>query len=132
MLYQGRLCEIGASKAVYRLPSHPYTEVLLGAVLEPDPDTTPTLAAEDTVDLFPPARGCPFQRRCPRRIGTICDTEIPPWQPTESGHAIRCHIPLNELHGVQEKAANAVSTGNRRHDRKASPEENDAGRTPGF
>ena len=109
VLYQGRLCEIGPSPAVYRLPSHPYTEVLLGAVLEPDPDTKPTLAAEDTVDLFPPATGCPFQRRCPRRIGAICDTEIPPWQPTESGHAIRCHIPLNELHGAQEKASNAVA-----------------------
>ena len=109
VLYQGRLCEIGPSPAVYRLPSHPYTEVLIGAVLEPDPDTKPTLAAEDTVDLFPPARGCPFQRRCPRRIGTICDTEIPPWQPTESGHAIRCHIPLNELYGAQEKASNAVA-----------------------
>ena len=38
VLYQGRLCEIGPSQNVYKFPSHPYTEVLLGAVLEPDPD----------------------------------------------------------------------------------------------
>jgi peptide/nickel transport system ATP-binding protein len=71
VLYQGRLCEIGPSNQVYASPSHPYTEVLLGAVLEPDPDTAPTLSADDIVELSPPARGCPFQRRCPRKIGSI-------------------------------------------------------------
>ena len=101
MLYQGRLCEIGPSENVYRFPSHPYTEVLLGAVLEPDPDTEPTLTAEDVADLFPPARGCPFQRRCPRNIGDICNNETPPWRPAEFGHAIRCHIPLDELRSLQ-------------------------------
>ena len=109
VLYQGRLCEMGPSKTVYRFPSHPYTEVLLGAVLEPDPDAAPVLAAEDVVDLFPPAKGCPFQRRCPRRIGDICDNETPPWRPTELGHAIRCHIPLAELHGMQTQSADAVA-----------------------
>ncbi len=101
VLYQGRLCEIGPSENVYRFPSHPYTEVLLGAVLEPDPDAEPTLTAEDVADLFPPARGCPFQRRCPRNIGDICDNETPPWRPAEFGHAIRCHIPLDELRSLQ-------------------------------
>ena len=101
VLYQGRLCEMGPSENVYRFPSHPYTEVLLGAVLEPDPDAEPTLAADDVVDLFPPPKGCPFQRRCPRKIGDICDDETPPWRPAEFGHAIRCHIPLDELCGVQ-------------------------------
>ena len=107
VLYQGRLCETGPAKNVYRLPSHPYTEVLLGAVLEPDPDAKPALTAEDAVDLFPPSKGCPFQCRCPRRIGDICDNETPPWRPTELGHAIRCHIPLAELRGMQEQSADA-------------------------
>ena len=109
VLYQGRLCEMGPSKNVYRFPSHPYTEVLLGAVLEPDPDARPALVAEDVVDLFPPAKGCPFQRRCPRRIGDTCDNETPPWRPTELGHAIRCHIPLAELRGMQKQSAIAVA-----------------------
>ena len=101
VLYQGRLCEIGPCDKVYALPSHPYTELLLGAVLEPDPDTAPTLVADDVVELSPPARGCPFQRRCPHRIGEICDTDRPPWQAMEDGHAIRCHIPLAELERLQ-------------------------------
>jgi len=97
VLYQGRLCEIGPSDEVYTLPSHPYTQVLLGAVLEPDPDTTPTLAADDTVELSPPPRGCPFQRRCPCKVGPQCDTETPPWRFGANGHAVRCHIDMPEL-----------------------------------
>ena len=101
VLYQGRLCEIGPSNQVYASPSHPYTEVLLGAVLEPDPDTAPTLSADDIVELSPPARGCPFQRRCPRKIGSICDSETPPWHRLDSGHAIRCHHQIDDLAAAQ-------------------------------
>ena len=100
VLYQGRLCEIGPSEKVFLPPSHPYTEVLLDAVLEPDPDAKPTLAAADVLELSPAPKGCPFQRRCPRRIGDICDNDAPPWQSTVSGHAIRCHIPLNDLNVI--------------------------------
>ena len=52
VLYQGRLCEIGPVNAVYEAPFHPYTDVLLGAVLEPDPDIAPILSADDVVELI--------------------------------------------------------------------------------
>lgn len=90
------MCEIGQTRQVFGGESHPYTEVLLGAVLEPDPDTAPKLTADDVVERAPPATGCPFQRRCPRKIGAICDTEIPPWQDNGADHAIRCHIPRQQ------------------------------------
>ena len=101
VLYQGRLCEVGPSASVYGTPSHPYTEVLLGAVLEPDPDAAPALIADDIVERAPPLRGCPFQRRCPRKLGTICDTQAPPWREGGPGHAIRCHIDLEALSSRQ-------------------------------
>jgi peptide/nickel transport system ATP-binding protein len=97
VLYQGRLCEVGPSAAVYGSPSHPYTEVLLGAVLEPDPDQAPTLLTDDVVESGPPARGCAFQRRCPRHQGDACNQVEPPWQDAGPGHRIRCHIPLAQL-----------------------------------
>ncbi|MDE0523244.1 MAG: ABC transporter ATP-binding protein [Boseongicola sp.] len=100
VLYQGRLCEIGQTDQVFEGESHPYTKVLLGAVLEPDPDAAPTLAADDIVERAPPASGCPFQRRCPRRLGEICDTDTPPWQSPEAGHFIRCHISLEDLNAA--------------------------------
>ena len=103
VLYQGRLCEIGLSEGVYKFPSHPYTEVLLGAVLEPDPDIKPRLIAEDIVEERPPEKGCTFQGRCPRIIGDKCKNETPPWQIGLNGHAIRCHIEINELDRLQKK-----------------------------
>lgn len=97
VLYQGRLCEIGPTEKVYGNQSHPYTSVLLNAVLEPNPEVAPKLMAEDVVELSPPAQGCPFQRRCKRKQGVICESETPPWRVTGEGHAICCHIPLEEL-----------------------------------
>ena len=97
VLYQGRLCEIGPSKNVYKFPSHPYTEVLLGAVLEPDPDIKPKLVAEDIVEDKPPAKGCCFQGRCPKILGDKCKNETPPWQIGDNGNAIRCHINIKDL-----------------------------------
>lgn len=45
--------------------------------------------------------GCRFHTRCPRKIGAICEEEIPPWQDAGDGHAIRCHIPVDELIALQ-------------------------------
>ncbi len=94
VLYLGRLCEIGPAEALFANPAHPYTEVLLGAVLEPDPDTAPVLLARDVTEGAPPARGCPFQRRCPRKPGSICETDQPPVQDLGNGHVLSCHIPV--------------------------------------
>ena len=97
VLYQGRLCEIGPVNAVYEAPFHPYTDVLLGAVLEPDPDIAPILSADDVVELSPPAQGCCFQRRCPRKLGEICDKETPPVRELANGHIICCHVSASDL-----------------------------------
>jgi peptide/nickel transport system ATP-binding protein len=101
VLYQGRICEIGTSEAVFEAPFHPYTEVLLGAILEPDPDAVPTLLAEDIVEQAPPERGCPFQRRCPRRIDSRCDDVSPPSRELAEGHIISCHREIEDLLRLQ-------------------------------
>lgn len=103
VLYQGRLCEVGPVDDIYAPPFHPYSETLLGAALEPDPDASPKLLAGDTPESAPPAKGCPFQRRCPVRVGDICDNEMPDWQ-SPAGHPehkIRCHIPVEEIMALQ-------------------------------
>ena len=95
VLYQGRICEIGPAEQVYAPPYHPYTQTLMGAVLEPDPDTAPALLANDMTEKAPPATGCPFQRRCAKRIGSVCDSEVPPAQELADGHVIHCHIQMS-------------------------------------
>jgi peptide/nickel transport system ATP-binding protein len=104
VLYQGRLCEVGLVDQIYAPPYHPYTETLLAAVPEPVPGTRARLLAKDVQESEPPARGCPFQRRCPRRIGSICDEETPPWQAVAEEHFIGCHIPIEELQASQVEA----------------------------
>lgn len=97
VLYLGRICELGPVANVYSPPFHPYTEMLLGAVVSTDPDSQPTLTNGDALELSSPGKGCTFQRRCPRALGIICENETPPWQSIDEGHAIRCHIPLETL-----------------------------------
>jgi peptide/nickel transport system ATP-binding protein len=107
VLYRGRLCEMGPVDQVFSPPWHPYTHELLRAVLELS--KAPELGKErplalikgETLEITPISRGCPFQRRCALRIGSICDTELPPWQLSGDGHRIRCHIPFHDLRNSQ-------------------------------
>ncbi|GAA6164871.1 ABC transporter ATP-binding protein [Pelagimonas sp. KU-00592-HH] len=109
VLYQGRICEIGPSAQVYAPPYHPYTSTLMGAVLEPDPDTAPALLANDMTEKSPPAKGCPFQRRCPRHMGDVCDTEVPPARDLGTGHLIHCHMLPKQLVRSADTSVDQVS-----------------------
>jgi len=92
VLYQGRLCEMGPVADVYASPSHPYTQALLGATLEPDPDLHPTLLALDVTEAGPPPKGCVFQNRCHKKLSGRCDEEIPAWALSDMQHQTRCHL----------------------------------------
>jgi ABC-type dipeptide/oligopeptide/nickel transport system ATPase component len=37
------------------------------------------------------ARGCPFARRCPRRLGDICERDAPPVRRLTATHSFACH-----------------------------------------
>jgi peptide/nickel transport system ATP-binding protein len=94
VLYLGRIMEIGPAAAVFDGPHHPYTEALLSSM--------PTEAGNgeagrirlhgEIPSALNPPPGCVFQTRCPRKIGSICETEEPALAEAD-GHAIRCHIP---------------------------------------
>jgi peptide/nickel transport system ATP-binding protein len=47
-----------------------------------------------------PPSGCPFHTRCPRKIGTICETQEPPVREPSPGHRIACHISEDELQNM--------------------------------
>ena len=102
VMYLGRIMEQGTTEQVFSPPYHPYTEALLSAV--PIADTSIkkkhiVLRGELPSPMNPPS-GCPFQTRCPRKIGTICETELPPVQELASGHKIMCHMPAVELRAM--------------------------------
>jgi peptide/nickel transport system ATP-binding protein len=99
VLYRGELCEVGLVEEVYAPPFHPYTEELLLAVPEINPAVrrTPAPRTDAALVINGAEHACPFADRCPLKIGPVCDHEPPPWRATSETHAIRCHIPLEEL-----------------------------------
>jgi peptide/nickel transport system ATP-binding protein len=99
VLYWGSLCEIGEVEEVFNAPSHPYTDMLLRAVPEPDPGHV-TLQIRKDVGLLneAPKTACPFAPRCPWKVGPLCEEQAPPWQSTSPSHKLRCHIPIQELY----------------------------------
>jgi len=104
VMYAGTIVEEGTTAQVLEPPYHPYTEALLSAVPLPNP----RLRQRERVRLRAAAAGspawsgigCPFQARCPRKLGTICEEVAPPDMPAAPGHRIACHIPLEELRRV--------------------------------
>ncbi|HXV96039.1 MAG TPA: ABC transporter ATP-binding protein [Gaiellaceae bacterium] len=102
VLYLGRLMEVGDAATVLAAPHHPYTEALLSAVpaLEGEERTRIRLEGEIPSAAEPPS-GCVFHTRCPRKLGEICEQEEPPLAEAEPGHALRCHIPLEDLRRLQ-------------------------------
>jgi peptide/nickel transport system ATP-binding protein len=98
VLYLGRLCEVGDVEAVFSGPHHPYTRMLLDAVLEPGarPEPGERRPVEEP-ESAPPVAGCPFQRRCPHAVPGTCETVTPPWREADGGHRIRCHLDLHDL-----------------------------------
>jgi peptide/nickel transport system ATP-binding protein len=102
VMFAGRILEIGSTMAILEPPYHPYTEALLSAVRLPDAERAPprTILRADADTAPPPRVGCPFQRRCPCKLGAICETEAPPAREAAAGHHIVCHIPLAELRAL--------------------------------
>jgi peptide/nickel transport system ATP-binding protein len=103
VMYLGHVMEIGPTDQVFEPPYHPYTEALTSAIPLPNPRVEQSqIRLEGSVpSAANPPSGCPFQTRCPRKIGAICEEEFPPLHNAGDGHMIRCHIPMDELRAVE-------------------------------
>lgn len=93
VMYLGRLVEVGDASKVTKSPLHPYTRMLLSAVLEPDPDTAKIqkhMFYGDVPSPINPPSGCNFHPRCTYTTEK-CKTVLPP--PTEvDGRIVACHL----------------------------------------
>ena len=103
VMYLGQIMEHGTTDEIFSPPYHPYTEALLSAVPIADPNITKReiLLEGNLPSVLDPPKGCPFETRCPRKIGKICEEERPPVHEPTPGHHIACHIPLEELRAVE-------------------------------
>lgn len=104
VLYLGRLLELGPADVVFDGPHHPYTEALLSAVPTVDGGGRNRIRLEGEVpSAADPPPGCVFHTRCPRALGTVCETIEPPLVEAGGGHLLRCHIPIEELAILQRR-----------------------------
>jgi oligopeptide/dipeptide ABC transporter ATP-binding protein len=93
LLYLGKIVEIADVETIFEEPKHPYTEALISAIPEADPDDTrEQILLKGDLTLRRPERGCPFAPRCHAAKLDICDTVEPPLVDTGRGHMAACHL----------------------------------------
>jgi oligopeptide/dipeptide ABC transporter ATP-binding protein len=93
VMYLGRIIEEGSVDDLYTRAVHPYTEELVRAIPEPDPEMKKQgqgLEGEVPSPADPPP-GCPFHPRCPL-VEEVCRTRVPDLTGRWPGHRAACHI----------------------------------------
>jgi len=93
VMYFGRIVEQGSRDEVLARPRHPYTEALLSAVPEPDPESQRVriVLPGDPPSPTSSPPGCPFASRCfhPAK-NARCQTERPELRPIGAS-LVACH-----------------------------------------
>ncbi|HWF19544.1 MAG TPA: dipeptide ABC transporter ATP-binding protein [Verrucomicrobiae bacterium] len=94
VMYLGKVVELAEAKAIITAPKHPYTQALISAVPEVDPDTKRKriVLPGDVPSPINPPSGCPFHPRCPIAELPRCQVEIPPLREVTPGHWAACHF----------------------------------------
>jgi len=76
IMYLGRIVEQGPAEEIYSDPKHPYTQALLRAIPDPDPqrNVPRDLPRGEVPDAVHPPLGCNFHPRCPKAF-EVCGWE---------------------------------------------------------
>ena len=93
VMYLGKIVELAEAKKIIASPKHPYTQALISAVPEVDPDTKRRriILPGDVPSPIHPPGGCPFHPRCPVAEAR-CRTEVPALRELSPGHFAACHL----------------------------------------
>ena len=92
VMYVGKMVELAEGDELFAHPRHPYTEVLMSAVLEPDPRIRSEQIAMpgEVANPADPPSGCYFHPRC-RYAEEACRTETPELREISPHHFVSCH-----------------------------------------
>ncbi|MCM3397228.1 dipeptide ABC transporter ATP-binding protein [Oceanobacillus profundus] len=93
VMYLGRMVELTSKDKLYDDAKHPYTQALLSAVPDPDPDIEKerVILKGDVPSPADPPAGCAFHTRCPMAMD-ICKSVRPAFLPVEDNHFVACHL----------------------------------------
>lgn len=92
VMYLGKIVEVAPRHSLFSAPRHPYTQGLLLAAPQPDPEhhTTRVAIEGDPPSPLNPPPGCRFHTRC-YLASAICREQEPPLELIGSGHWVACH-----------------------------------------
>jgi peptide/nickel transport system ATP-binding protein len=93
VLYSGGVVEAGDIESVVKQPQHPYTQLLIDSIPQPDParkwqDEAPASEAGRQASR---AVGCRFAPRCPHAFD-LCTQSIPPLYRIQAHQAASCYL----------------------------------------
>ena len=96
VMYRGSVVEAGAVERVILEPKHPYTQLLIESIPQPDPenkwgDEPPSPRFED----FGSMMGCKFADRCPH-VMDMCGEAQPPRYQVETHRQAQCYLYRDE------------------------------------
>jgi oligopeptide/dipeptide ABC transporter ATP-binding protein len=93
VMYLGKLVEMTTSDKLYAEPLHPYTQVLLSAIPQPDArrERKRIVVQGDVPSPINPPAGCRFHTRCPYVVDR-CKSEVPEWSEVRPAHFVACHL----------------------------------------
>lgn len=95
IMYAAKIVEKTDVGEVVHNPLHPYTQSLLNAIPDPDPDNAGKfrdIPPGEPPSLINPPKGCRFHPRCPRMIKGLCDVDEPPEFEPVPAHFVECWL----------------------------------------
>lgn len=101
VMYLGRIVEEGPTPRLITDSRHPYTQALLGAVPEADPELAKKkvhieLRSAEIPSLLNLPAGCTFHPRCPYIVPGECDLVVPPLDLIPDGGSVACPVRMSE------------------------------------
>ena len=93
VMYAGEIVELADTDDLFERPLHPYTEALLSAVPQPDPEAKVEriILSGEVADPAHHPSGCRFHPRCPY-AQDVCKTTAPVAEELAPGHSVSCHF----------------------------------------
>jgi oligopeptide/dipeptide ABC transporter ATP-binding protein len=93
VMYLGKVVEEAPTGELFDEPLHPYTQALMRAVPQIDPDNlVETVAVEgDLPNPIHPPSGCHFHPRCPFAMD-VCRSEYPALRRVSPRRVVACHL----------------------------------------
>lgn len=92
VMYLGHLVEIADSNEIFNHCLHPYSQALISAIPNPDPDNPNNfnIVKGEVPSLIDPPPGCLFSNRCPY-CTEKCRECMPELKEAAPGHMVACH-----------------------------------------